>query len=132
MYAADRACVNTLEQALDICDRLDPGRTGALGVAADVYHIWWDPNLFRDIRRAGRERLLAYHVCDWLVPTRDLLTDRGMMGDGVIELRKIRGAVEAEGFSGFSEVEIFSELDWWRRPMDEVLATCIARHKAVV
>ncbi|WP_296570958.1 sugar phosphate isomerase/epimerase [Phreatobacter sp.] len=132
MYAADRACVNTLEQALDICDRLDPGRTGALGVAADVYHIWWDPNLFRDIRRAGRERLLAYHVCDWLVPTRDLLTDRGMMGDGVIELKKIRRAVEAEGFSGFSEVEIFSELDWWRRPMDEVLATCIARHKAVV
>jgi len=132
MYAADRACVNTLEQALDICDRLDPGKTGALGVAADVYHIWWDPNLYRDVTRAGRERLLAYHVCDWLVPTRDLLTDRGMMGDGVIELRKIRAAVEAEGFSGFSEVEIFSELDWWRRPMDEVLATCIARHKAVV
>ena len=132
MYAADRACVNTLEQALDICDRLDPGKTGALGVAADVYHIWWDPNLDRDIRRAGRERLLAYHVCDWLVPTRDLLTDRGMMGDGVIELKKIRQAVEAEGFSGFSEVEIFSELDWWRRPMDEVLTTCIERHKTVV
>ncbi len=132
MYAADRACVNTLEQALDICDRLDPGKTGALGVAADVYHIWWDPNLYRDIRRAGRERLLAYHVCDWLVPTRDLLTDRGMMGDGVIELKKIRAAVEAEGFSGFSEVEIFSELDWWQRPMDEVLTTCIARHRTVV
>jgi len=66
------------------------------------------------------------------VPTRDLLTDRGMMGDGVIELKKIRAAVEAEGFAGFSEVEIFSELDWWRRPMDEVLATCIARHRSVV
>ncbi|PTM49815.1 sugar phosphate isomerase/epimerase family protein [Phreatobacter oligotrophus] len=132
MYAADRACVNTLDQALDICDRLDPTRSGALGVAADVYHIWWDPNLFNAIRRAGRERLLAYHVCDWLVPTRDLLTDRGMMGDGVIELKKIREAVEAEGFSGFSEVEIFSALDWWTRPMDEVLATCIERHKSVV
>ncbi len=132
MYAADRACVNTLDQALDICDRLDPTRSGALGVAADVYHIWWDPNLYNAIRRAGRERLLAYHVCDWLVPTRDLLTDRGMMGDGVIELKKIREAVEAEGFSGFSEVEIFSALDWWTRPMDEVLATCIERHKSVV
>lgn len=132
MYAADRACVNTLDQALDICDRLDPTRSGALGVAADVYHIWWDPNLFNAIRRAGRERLLAYHVCDWLVPTRDLLTDRGMMGDGVIELKKIREAVEAEGFSGFSEVEIFSALDWWTRPMDEVLRTCIERHKSVV
>jgi sugar phosphate isomerase/epimerase len=132
MYAADRACVNTLDQALDICDRLDPTRSGAHGVAADVYHIWWDPNLFNAIRRAGRERLLAYHVCDWLVPTRDLLTDRGMMGDGVIELKKIREAVEAEGFSGFSEVEIFSALDWWTRPMDEVLATCIERHKSVV
>jgi len=132
MYAADRACVNTLEQALDICDRLDPARSGALGVAADVYHIWWDPNLYRDIKRAGRERLLAFHVCDWLVPTRDLLNDRGMMGDGVIEIPKIRAAGEAEGFAGFSEVEIFSEFDWWKRPMDEVLRTCIERHKSVV
>lgn len=132
MYAADRACVNTLAQALDMCDALDPGRSGALGVAADVYHIWWDPNLYRDIKRAGRERLLAFHVCDWLVPTRDLLTDRGMMGDGVIDIRAIRAAVEAEGFDGFSEVEIFSELDWWQRPMDEVLKTCIERHKTVV
>ena len=132
MYAADRACVNTLAQALDICDALDPGRSGMLGVAADVYHIWWDPNLYPAIRRAGRERLLAFHVCDWLVPTRDLLTDRGMMGDGVIDIRSIRAAVEAEGFDGFSEVEIFSELDWWQRPMDEVLKTCIERHKTVV
>ena len=132
MYAADRACVNTLAHALDICDRLDPARSGALGVAVDVYHVWWDPDLYAGIRRAGRGRLLAFHVCDWLVPTRDLLNDRGMMGDGVIEIRRIRAAVEAEGFAGFSEVEIFSELDWWRRPIDEVLSTCIARHKSVV
>lgn len=132
MYAADRACVNTLGQALDICDRLDPDGSGALGVALDVYHVWWDPDLYAGIRRAGLARLLAFHVCDWLVPTRDLLLDRGMMGDGVIEIRKIREAVEAEGFAGFSEVEIFSELDWWKRPMDEVLATCIERHKSVV
>jgi sugar phosphate isomerase/epimerase len=132
MYAADRACVNTLAQALDICDQLDPDKSGALGVACDVYHVWWDPDLYAGIKRAGLARLLAFHVCDWLVPTRDLLNDRGMMGDGVIEIRKIREAVEAEGFAGFSEVEIFSELDWWTRPIDEVLATCIARHKSVV
>lgn len=131
MYAADRACVNTLAQALDLCDALDPGRTGALGVACDVYHVWWDPDLMAGIARAGRERMLAYHVCDWLVPTRDLLLDRGMMGDGVIDLQPIRQAVEATGFAGYVEVEIFSQ-DWWARPMDEVLETCIARHRVVV
>ena len=121
MYAADRACINTLEQALDLCDALDPARSGALGVAVDVYHVWWDPKLEAQIARAGRERLLAFHVCDWLAKTRDLLEDRGMMGDGVIEIPKIRGWVEAAGFAGYSEVEIFSSLDWWKRPADEVL-----------
>ena len=131
MYAADRACVNTLKHALDLCDRLDPERCGGLGVALDVYHVWWDPELSAQIARCGRERMLAYHVCDWLVPTRDLLLDRGMMGDGVIELRRIRAEVEALGFDGFVEVEIFSN-DWWARPIDEVIETCIARHKSVV
>jgi sugar phosphate isomerase/epimerase len=132
MYAADRACVNTLAQALDICDRLDPQRSGGIGIALDVYHVWWDPALWDGIARAGRERrLLAYHVCDWLVPTRDLLNDRGMMGDGVVDLKRLRAAVEAVGYAGFAEVEIFSE-DWWARPMTEVLAACIVRHKEVV
>src|SRR5262249_13789312 len=63
-YAADRACVNTTKQALDICDRLDPDRTGALGVALDVYHIWWDPEVLAQIERAGKDRLLAFHGCD--------------------------------------------------------------------
>jgi sugar phosphate isomerase/epimerase len=130
-YAADRACVNTTRQALDICDRLDPQRSGALGVALDVYHIWWDPEVLGQIARAGKDRLLAFHVCDWLVPTRDILNDRGMMGDGVIEIRRLRAAVEAEGFAGYSEIEIFSN-DWWDRSMDEVLRTCIARHLSVV
>ncbi len=106
------ACVNTTKQALDICDRLDPQRTGALGVALDVYHIWWDPELMAQIARAGRDRLLAFHVCDWLVPTKDILNDRGMMGDGVIDIKSIRAAVEAQGFAGYSEIEIFSD-DWW-------------------
>jgi sugar phosphate isomerase/epimerase len=131
-YAADRACVNTTGQALDICDRLDPERlSGMLGVALDVYHIWWDPELMPQIARAGKDRLLAFHVCDWLVPTKDILNDRGMMGDGVIDIRSIRAAVEAQGFAGYSEIEIFSN-DWWTKPMDEVLKTCIERHRTVV
>jgi sugar phosphate isomerase/epimerase len=141
MYAADRACINTLEQALDVCDALDPpapdgaGRrigSGALGVAVDAYHVWWDPKLQAQIERAGRDRLLALHVCDWLVPTTDLLNDRGMMGDGIIDLRRLRGWVEAQGFAGYSEVEIFSERNWWQRDGGEVLETCIERHRRCV
>ena len=130
MYAADRACVNTLRQALDLCDALDPAteESPALGVAVDVYHVWWDPQLEAQLARAGR-RVLAHHICDWRVPTRDLLTDRGMMGDGVIDLPRIRGWVNAAGYAGFDEVEIFSALDWWARDPDEVLATCKERHQ---
>jgi sugar phosphate isomerase/epimerase len=120
MQAAERACINTLEQSLDICDALGDG----IGVAVDVYHVWWDPKLEQQIRRAGKKRILGYHICDWLVPTRDLLNDRGMMGDGVIDLPRIRSWVEGTGYSGFHEVEIFSELDWWQRDADEVLRTC--------
>ncbi|MES2242663.1 MAG: sugar phosphate isomerase/epimerase family protein [Pseudomonadota bacterium] len=132
MYAADRACINTLEQALDMCDALDPSKSGALGVAVDVYHVWWDPKLQQQIERAGKERLLAFHVCDWLTPTTDLLNDRGMMGDGVIDIPKIRSWVEAQGFAGYSEVEIFSTGNWWKRDCAEVLDTCIARHRSAV
>src|SRR5205823_5301892 len=104
---------------------------GALGVALDVYHIWWDPELLPQIVRAGKDRLLAFHVCDWLVPTRDILNDRGMMGDGVIDIKSVRGGVEAQGFAGYSEIEIFSN-DWWAKPIDEVLRTCIECHRSVV
>lgn len=132
MYAADRACINTMEQALDVCDELDPTRSEALGVALDVYHCWWDPKLKDQIARAGKARLLAFHVCDWLTPTTDLLNDRGMMGDGVINIPQIRGWVEAQGFDGYSEVEIFSTGHWWQREAGEVLDTCIARHQSAV
>lgn len=131
MYAADRACVNTTRQALDICDALDPARIGGIGVAEDCYHIWWDPEIYAEIERAGNDRLLAFHVCDWLVPTKDLLNDRGMMGDGVIAIPELRSRVEDVGFSGFVEVEIFSD-HWWSLPIDEVLLTCIERIKTVV
>jgi len=132
MFCADRACVNTLDQALDICDTLDPRQTGgrpsgAIGVAVDAYHVWWDPNLARALGRAGAERLLAYHICDWLVPTTDLLLDRGMMGDGVIDLPALRALVEGQGYRGFHEVEILSTR-WWQRDPDEVLRIVRDRH----
>lgn len=132
MYAADRACVNTMEQALNICDELDPEKSGAIGVAVDVYHVWWDPKLQAQMQRAGKSRLLAFHVCDWLTPTSDLLNDRGMMGDGVIDIPRIRGWVETQGFTGYSEVEIFSTGNWWQRDTSDVLDMCIARHKSNV
>jgi sugar phosphate isomerase/epimerase len=129
LYAADRACINSLAQALDLCDAVDPGREGGLGVAVDVYHLWWDPQLESQLVRAGKERILAFHISDWLVPTRDLLNDRGMMGDGVIDIRRIRSWVERAGYRGFHEVEIFSALDWWERDPDEVLSICKERHQ---
>ena len=122
MYAADRCVVNTLAHALDLCDELGPG----IGVAADVYHLWWDPDLEQQIARAG-DRIVAFHVCDWLVPTTDLLLDRGMMGDGVIDIRQIHQWVADAGYDGLIEVEIFSADNWWRRPGDEVIETCKRR-----
>ncbi|MEO7402167.1 MAG: sugar phosphate isomerase/epimerase family protein [Burkholderiales bacterium] len=130
MFAADRACVNTLRHALDICDELDSSKSGALGVAVDAYHVWWDPECEKQIERAGEKRLLGFHLCDWLVPTTDMLLDRGMMGDGVIDLPKLRGWVERVGFHGFHEVEILSK-KWWQRPGDEVLAIAQERHQTV-
>jgi sugar phosphate isomerase/epimerase len=127
MYAADRACVNTLAHANDLCDELGDG----LGIALDAYHVWWDPNLSAEIRRAGR-RILTYHVCDWLVPTTDLLLDRGMPGDGAIDLKSIRAMVEAVGYDFYIDVEIFSAGNWWKRDPDEVLKICLERHRTVV
>jgi len=127
MYAADRACINTLAQANALCERLGEG----IGIAVDVYHVWWDPELAHQIARTQARRLLGFHICDWLSPTTDLLTDRGMMGDGVIDIRGIRGWMQAAGYRGFHEVEIFSANNWWKRDPDEVLRTCKARHAEV-
>ncbi|HLK81746.1 MAG TPA: sugar phosphate isomerase/epimerase family protein [Xanthobacteraceae bacterium] len=126
MYAADRGCITTLREMLDIADTL--GNDG-LGIAVDTYHVWWDPELRVQIDRAGK-RIVAHHICDWLVPTKHMLTDRGMMGDGVIDFPAIRRMVEAAGYSGIQEVEIFSDY-WWGRPGDEVLATAVERFKTV-
>jgi len=125
MYGAERACVNTMSQANDLCDEFGSG----LGIAVDVYHVWWDPELEREIIRAGKSRILAFHICDWLVPTTDMLLDRGMMGDGIIEIKKIRKMVEDTGYIGFHEVEIFSKDNWWQQDPKEVVRMCIERHR---
>jgi sugar phosphate isomerase/epimerase len=108
MYADSRSAVNTMRSANDLSDRLGHE---LVGVAVDVYHVWWDPELASQIARCA-DRVFAFHVCDWLSPTRDLLNDRGLMGDGCIPIRDIRGSVEAAGFTGFNEVEIFSTTHW--------------------
>ena len=110
MYADSRSAVNTLRQANDMCDAIDSPR---VGVAVDVYHLWWDPELEDQIARAGRvKRIFAFHVCDWKSPTVDILNDRGLMGEGCIDICRIRGWVESAGFAGFHEVEIFSNRYW--------------------
>lgn len=108
MYADTRSAVNTLEQANNMVTAIG---SDFLGVTVDVYHLWWDPYLESEIRRAGRS-IFSFHVCDWRVPTRDLLNDRGMMGEGCIDIPQIRGWVEREGFKGPIEVEIFSNEFW--------------------
>ncbi len=128
MYASDRSCVNTLAQANDLCDSLGEG----LGVVIDLYHVWWDPNLRAEIARAGEaNRILGLHLCDWLVPTRDLVYDRGMMGDGIIDIPRVRGWVDRAGYGGVCEVEIFSALNWWKRPAAEVLEVAKQRFVSV-
>ncbi|MFN8499624.1 MAG: sugar phosphate isomerase/epimerase family protein [Anaerolineae bacterium] len=127
MFAADRSVIVTLAQATTLAERFD---SPYVGVVADAYHIWWDPELYPQINRAG-QRIAAFHVSDWLVPPPDLLMGRGMMGDGVIELRRIRAAVDAVGYSGPIEVEIFNHA-LWNTPGDDVLRLMCARYLATV
>ncbi len=119
VYAADRSCVNLVSQALDMCDAIGSAN---VGVIIDAYHVWWDPHVERDVQRArAAKRILGFHVSDWLMPITDTLNDRGMMGDGVIDLKSLRAMVENVGYGGLVEVEIFSSTNWWKRPMDETL-----------
>jgi sugar phosphate isomerase/epimerase len=129
VYAAERSCLTLLSEALDLCDALEGDVDEPwLGVVMDCYHVWWDPHLARGIARAGKSRrIFGFHVCDWLVPTEDTLNDRGMMGDGIIDVPAIRGLVEEAGYQGPVEVEIFSARNWWKRPMAETLAICRER-----
>lgn len=129
MYADSRSAVNTLGQANDMVEALG---SPWVGVAADVYHLWWDPALEQEIARCGRlNALFAYHVCDWRTPTVDLLNDRGLMGEGCIPLRQIRAWVEAAGFKGFNEVEVFSTR-LWAMDQDDYLKKIIQAYQTHV
>lgn len=127
MFAADRSVVNTLRQANDMAARID---SPSVGVIIDVYHVWWDPDLEAAIE-ASRGRVLGFHVNDWIVPLPDVLMGRGIMGDGVIELRRLRRAVEAVGYGGPIEVEIFNQ-ELWERDVDAVLGGMAERYRDVV
>ena len=116
MYADTRSAINTLAQANDVAEVLN---SPLVGVAIDVYHLWWDPMLEKEIKRCGTNgNLMAFHICDWKVPTSDLLLDRALMGEGCINVKQIRSWVEAAGFTGFNEVEIFSTAYWKENQAD--------------
>ena len=126
MYADTRSAINTLAQANEMAEKLD---STSVGVAVDVYHLWWDPDLEKEIARCGRNnKLLAFHICDWKSPTMDMLNDRGLMGEGCIPIRKIRSWVEAAGFKGFIEVEIFSNI-YWQQDQNEFLEKIVKSYK---
>ncbi len=124
MYADTRSAINTLAQANDMAEALN---SPSVGVAIDVYHLWWDPLLEKEIKRCGANgNLMAFHICDWKVPTSDLLLDRGLMGEGCIHVKEIRSWVEAAGFTGFNEVEIFSTAYWKENQADFLKKIIIA------
>lgn len=129
MYAAERSAINTMAQANALCESL--GDHPQVGIACDVYHTWWDDTLQNEIARAGEHsNLTAYHICDWLSPTTDFLNDRGLMGEGCIDLRAIGASVSAAGFNGFHEVEIFSER-WWARDQADYLEAIVSAAGAI-
>ncbi len=126
MYADTRSAINTLAQANDMAEELN---SPWIGVAVDVYHLWWDPFLESEIKRCGENgHLMAFHICDWKIPTTDMLLDRGLMGEGCIPVKKIRSWVEAAGFKGFNEVEIFST-SYWNENQSEFLQKIIKAYK---
>jgi len=128
VYAGSRSCLVTVKDAIDICNKVGHP---ALKIAIDVYHVWWDLTLEDQLGRISSEQIGGYHICDWLSNTKDILLDRGMMGDGVASLRNIRKVLEDIGYDGFCEVEIFSKENWWKRDPDEVLDVCVERFKSV-
>ena len=126
MYADTRSAINSLNQANDMAEELN---SPWVGIAVDVYHLWWDPFLEKEIKRCGENgNLAAFHICDWKVPTTDMLLDRGLMGEGCIPVKQIRSWVEAAGFTGFNEVEIFSNA-YWKEDQSDFLKKIIKAYK---
>lgn len=125
MFGGNRTVIFTVRDALEVCNMVGMPN---VGVAVDIYHVWWDTRLAESLGQA-QGRIMGFHLCDWLEDTKDMLLDRGMMGDGVADLRGIRAMVEQAGYTGPCEVEIFSARDWWQRPPNEVLATVATRFR---
>jgi sugar phosphate isomerase/epimerase len=126
MYAAERSVVVTLKQANDLAAQL---ASPAAGVIVDAFHVWWDPDLMRELDRT-RGKIAGFHVSDWPVPLPGILMGRAMMGDGVIDLRRLRQAVDATGYDGPIEVEIFNREIWDsadERLMDRI-KRCFTEH----
>lgn len=127
MFGGNRTCLMTVLDALHVCNLV---RADNVGIAVDVYHVWWDRELAASCAAAA-DLILGYHLSDWLENTSHMLLDRGMMGDGVADLKAIRAAVEGAGYRGSCEVEIFSASNWWAGDPGEVLDTIVERFKTV-
>ena len=128
MFGGNRTCLMTVRDATRVCDMAGAAN---LGIAVDVYHVWWDTTLAESLKEAGAGRILGYHLCDWLEDTGDMLLDRGMMGDGVADLKALRTAVETAGYDGYCEVEVFSAENWWKRNPAKVLDVMVERFRTV-
>lgn len=128
VYGGNRSCLVSVRDAVDMCQAINAPN---VGIAVDVYHVWWDLSLAQELQRIGGERILGYHLCDWLADTTDVLLDRGMMGDGVADLKNLRKAVEGAGYNGYCEVEIFSAKNWWQKEPGAVLDTIVDRFRTV-
>lgn len=129
MYADERSAINTMNQANELAEEIN---SPCLGVAVDVYHLWWDPSLKKEIMRCGKnQHLFALHVCDWLTPTKHFLLDRGLMGEGCINIKQIRSWAEEAGYNGFYEVEIFSER-WWAEDQEVFLDKIVDAYEMYV
>lgn len=128
VYGGNRSCLVTVRDALDMCEAIGAPN---VQIAVDVYHVWWDTSLGDELKRRGKGRIAGYHLCDWLTDTTDVLLDRGMMGDGVADLRSLRAHVEDAGYEGYCEVEIFSAENWWKQDPAFVLDTIVERFKTV-
>jgi sugar phosphate isomerase/epimerase len=124
MFAADRSVITRLDEAIELADQLQ------VGIVVDVFHVWWDWRLYADLPRASKN-ICGFHVSDWAVPLPGIVTGRSMMGDGVIELRRIRTSVDETGYDGPIEVEIMNE-SLWARPLDEIFKMTVARYLACV
>jgi sugar phosphate isomerase/epimerase len=122
-FTADRAVTASLEEANDLAEYF---HSPWVGVVIDVYHVWWDAHVHREIKRA-KPFTLGFHVNDWLVPNTNVLVGRGMMGDGVVDNRELREWVDEEGYDGPIEVEIFNE-EIWSRDGDDILTQMKERY----